>query len=311
VDECEGEAARAFAVNAVAVRRLAETCRDLEATLVHFSTDYVFGGPARTPRVETDRPDPQSVYATSKLAGEHLVRATGGRHFVIRTCGLYGLAGASGKGGNFVETMLRLAREGRPIRVVADQVCTPTSTAELARTIGRLLRTDAYGLYHVTNNGQCSWYEFAERIFGLLDLHPDLAAKRLELLKEIVPKVAECIHIAEVFEHADDFDVIKNHCVAGDLPPHLAVGVGWSCIVVFDTRATHTRCDETHQFHGFISQGFSIGSDLVAQAPNRASTTLRAVSADLYLACIKEWRASPLLLGYFQFQLGERAFLQT
>ena len=175
VDECEGEATRAFAVNAVAVRRLAETCRELGAKLVHVSTDYVFGGRARSPRVETDRPDPQSVYATSKLAGEHLVRGAGGRHFVIRTCGLYGLAGASGKGGNFVETMLRLAREGRPIRVVADQVCTPTSTAELARVIGRLLPTEAYGLYHVTNDGQCSWYEFAERIFTLVDLRPDLA----------------------------------------------------------------------------------------------------------------------------------------
>lgn len=174
VDDCEVEVEKAFQVNAFAVRSLAQTCADIDSTLVHVSTDYVFGGEKRTPYTEVDLPRPLNVYGVSKLAGEHFVRSLCPRHLVIRSSGLYGVAGSSGKGGNFVETMIRMAKEGKPIRVVDDQVLAPTYTKDLAEEIVELLRTEEYGLYHVANGGECSWYEFATEIFGLVSLRPDL-----------------------------------------------------------------------------------------------------------------------------------------
>lgn len=174
VDDCEDQAEKSLAVNAVAVQHLVRTANQVGAVLVHFSSDYVFDGVQRRPYAETDAPNPQSVYAISKLAGELIVRRYAHKYFLIRTCGLYGHAGSSGKGGNFIETMLRLAREGKPIRVVDDQVLTPTCTKDLAEKLAPLIRTDKYGLYHMTNTGECSWYEFAQEIFRLAGLSPDL-----------------------------------------------------------------------------------------------------------------------------------------
>ncbi|MBI2902345.1 MAG: dTDP-4-dehydrorhamnose reductase [Candidatus Methylomirabilis oxyfera] len=175
VDECEDFPDRAFAVNALAVRDLAVAAGAVGAVLVHFSTDYVFDGRQRRPYQETDAPGPLSVYATSKLAGEHFVRAASDRHLVIRTCGLYGLAGRQSKAGNFVETMLRLAIEGRQIRVVGDQIVTPTSAKELARKVRQLVEAGGSGLYHITNHGGCSWYRFAAAIFELSGIRPNLS----------------------------------------------------------------------------------------------------------------------------------------
>lgn len=174
VDECEEFPARAYEVNALAVRHLAQWSKAHQAVLLHFSTDYVFDGCLRRPYTEADLPKPLSAYAVSKLAGEYFIRAIHDRHFIIRTCGLYGIAGSSGKGGNFVETMLRLAVEGKEIRVVNDQVLTPTSAKELAGKVRQLVETRAYGLYHITNNGACSWYEFAASIFEMAGLTPRL-----------------------------------------------------------------------------------------------------------------------------------------
>jgi dTDP-4-dehydrorhamnose reductase len=173
VDECEEEVSKAFWVNAFAVRNLAKICADLDCVFVHISTDYVFDGRKGSPYTEDDPPNPLSVYGSSKLAGESFARNFCPKHFVVRTCGLYGTAGSQAKGGNFVETMIRLAREGKPIRVVNDQVLTPTYTKDLAQKIKELLQTEAYGLYHITSSGQCSWYEFAGKIFELLGLKPD------------------------------------------------------------------------------------------------------------------------------------------
>jgi dTDP-4-dehydrorhamnose reductase len=176
VDDCETQAERAFQANAVAVRSLAQACRATNAVFVHFSTDYVFDGEQTQPYVETDRPGPLSVYAASKLAGEYLAASAHPKHFVIRTCGLFGLGGSRSKGGggNFVETMLRAAAQGKSLRVVSDQVVTPTATADLARKVLQLAQTDAYGLYHITAQGACSWYEFARRIFELAGVQADL-----------------------------------------------------------------------------------------------------------------------------------------
>src|SRR5262249_49970345 len=116
-----------------------------------------------------DPPGPISLYGASKLAGEYFVRSLCPRHFVIRTCGLYGVWGVGGKGRNFVETMIRLPKEGKPVRVVADQVCTPTYTVDLAEAVVKLLETQKYGLYHLTNSGSCSWHELACAIFAQLN----------------------------------------------------------------------------------------------------------------------------------------------
>jgi dTDP-4-dehydrorhamnose reductase len=169
VDKAEAEPEAAFAANAFGVRHLAHACRELGAKLVHISTDYVFGLDATrtTPYAESDSPGPVSVYGASKLAGEHFALAADPRNLVVRTCGLYGVWGAGGKGGNFVETMLRLASQGKPVRVVNDQRCTPSSTADVAGAIAALIDTGVSGLVHATNAGDCTWYEFAAEIFRL------------------------------------------------------------------------------------------------------------------------------------------------
>lgn len=176
VDRAESEPQEAFAVNAWGVRELARLCRERDCLLVHFSTDYVFGldEARRQPWTESDAPGPVSIYGLSKLAGEYLVRALCPRHLVIRTCGLYGVWGSGGKGGNFVETMLRLAGQDKPLRVVNDQTCTPSYTVDVAETTVALLKAGQPGLYHVTNSGCCTWYELARTIFELSGLHVNL-----------------------------------------------------------------------------------------------------------------------------------------
>lgn len=174
VDLAESEPDAAWRINALGPRLLAVEAQRLGARLVHISTDHVFAAPpnpadATPPRPhpgwrEADPPSPASVYAVTKLAGEHFVRAASPRHLVVRTCGLYGPARSPGKG-NFVTTMLRLGRERGEVRVVEDQVCTPTSAADLATALLALLDRGAEGLFHMTNSGQASWCEFAREIF--------------------------------------------------------------------------------------------------------------------------------------------------
>jgi dTDP-4-dehydrorhamnose reductase len=174
VDECEDNPQASFLVNAIAVRDLALAARELGFILIHFSTDYVFDGRKRRPYVEEDSPRPLSVYAVSKLAGEFFVRALLERYFLIRTCGLYGEASSREKGYNFVDRMIALEREGKLLRIVKDQWVTPTSSAELAERVSELIRTSHYGLFHMTNEGKCTWYQFAEKIFSLLGRKPRL-----------------------------------------------------------------------------------------------------------------------------------------
>jgi dTDP-4-dehydrorhamnose reductase len=178
VDKAESEPEAAFAANAWGVRNLAAICRDLDCVLAHFSSDYVFGldTSRNRPFEVSDAPGPVSVYGLSKLSGEYLVRSICPRHFVIRTCGLYGVWGSGGKGSNFVETMLRLAGQGQPLRVVADQTCTPSYTVDVASAAVALLNTNRYGLYHLTNSGATNWHEFARTIFELAGVKVDVSA---------------------------------------------------------------------------------------------------------------------------------------
>jgi len=175
VDESEDNPHEAFLLNSIAVRDLASICRDMGFVLVHFSSDYVFDGRKGEPYVEEDGANPLSVYAVSKLSGEYFVTNIMKKYFLIRTCGLFGEAGCWGKGYNFVDVMVNLEKQGAPIRVINDQWVTPTSTAELAQKISELIRTKHYGLFHLTNEGQCTWYEFASTIFSLTGKKPDIS----------------------------------------------------------------------------------------------------------------------------------------
>jgi dTDP-4-dehydrorhamnose reductase len=183
VDDCESLPELAYQTNTLAVLNLVRIANDLDATLAHVSTDYVFDGASSKPYDESSAPRPLSVYANSKLAGEYLVRSTARKHFVIRTCGLYGRAGSQGKGGNFVETMLKKGRHNEPVQVVNDQTITPTATADLARQMAVVLPTSHYGLFHMTNEGSCSWFEFAAAIFELRGISANLTPTTSELYK--------------------------------------------------------------------------------------------------------------------------------
>jgi dTDP-4-dehydrorhamnose reductase len=183
VDDCETHPELAYGVNAVAVLNLVRIANDLQAVLMHFSTDYVFDGKNHAPYTESSEPFPLSVYANSKLSGEYLVRTEARKYFVIRTCGLYGRGGSRGRGGNFVETMLSKARSGASIQVVRDQVLTPTSTADLARQVSAIVGTPHYGLYHMTNDGACSWFDFAAAVFEIAGVNANLSPTTLDFYK--------------------------------------------------------------------------------------------------------------------------------
>jgi dTDP-4-dehydrorhamnose reductase len=173
VDDCEGEIDRAFLVNALGARNVAVVAQKFGSRFVYISTDHVFGGEAMVrsvPYTEFNAPKPPNAYGWSKLAGEDMVRHHCHRHFIVRTSGLFGVAGSSGKGGNFVETMLRLGRERDELKVVNDQVLSPTYTKDLAIKIAQLITTEYYGIFHITNRGACSWYEFTVEILRLAGL---------------------------------------------------------------------------------------------------------------------------------------------
>lgn len=168
VPACETNDLAAFQINALGAKHVAMACEERSLRLVHISTDYVFDGLKRSPYVETDATQPLNVYGLTKLAGEHYVRQSCSRHYIVRSSGLYGIFECQGKKTNFVETMLRLAEKQTALRVVNDETLTPTFTLHLARQIRTLLTGDSFGTYHATNQGACSWYEFAVRIFDIL-----------------------------------------------------------------------------------------------------------------------------------------------
>ena len=160
VDKAESEAELALTVNALATRHIAEACRDVEAKLLYPSTDYVFGGDGSQPYEVTDEKAPCNVYGRSKLLGEDSVRAINRRNFIVRISWVFGKNGK-----NFVKTMLNLAKTHKKLRVVADQIGSPTYTKDLAPLLVDMVHTDKFGTYHATNEGFCSWAEFAAEIF--------------------------------------------------------------------------------------------------------------------------------------------------
>jgi dTDP-4-dehydrorhamnose reductase len=164
-DEVENNATTGFAVNAHAVGKMAETCRKKQAVFLHISTDYVFSGKTQEPYRESNSIGPVNVYGASKAMGELLALDACTKTYILRVASLYGVAGASGKGGNFVETMLRLARQNGELRVVDDIIMSPTATYDLAKAMLALIeRQPEPGIYHAVNSGSASWYQFAKEI---------------------------------------------------------------------------------------------------------------------------------------------------
>jgi dTDP-4-dehydrorhamnose reductase len=160
VDAAETDTDGAYLVNAIGTRNIAVSAEKVGATVVYISTDYVFSGTGETAYVEYDSPDPQSVYGKSKLAGEQMIRDFCSKWFIVRTSWVFGL-----HGNNFVKTMLRLGQEKPLLKVVNDQKGSPTYTVDLAQFLINLISTEKYGIYHASNSGACTWYEFTSAIF--------------------------------------------------------------------------------------------------------------------------------------------------
>jgi dTDP-4-dehydrorhamnose reductase len=173
VAQAEQEPVRAFEINALGARNVAQVCARANSALMYISTDYIFDGEKGSPYVESDSPSPLNVYGVTKLAGEYFVRAIAKRWYIVRTSGLYGERPCRGKQHNFVQRILRLAETGT-VKVVSDQFSTPTSAADLARQIRLIVEKGKPGLYHATNAGQCSWHEFARLTFELTGTKVDL-----------------------------------------------------------------------------------------------------------------------------------------
>ena len=174
VDVAEKEPQAAFAANALGVRNLAVACRQMDARLVHFSTDYVFDGMAGRPYREEDPTHPLGAYAVSKLAGELYAQAYLDRPLIVRTSGVFGPGGVQTNRGNFVELMLRLASSGQPIRVVEDHFASPTYAPALAARTIDLVEKDAAGVFHIGGGTPISWFHFAGMIFEAAGLTPEL-----------------------------------------------------------------------------------------------------------------------------------------
>jgi dTDP-4-dehydrorhamnose reductase len=173
-DQCEDEPLKTFSVNALGPKNVATVSKEINATTVFISTDYLFSGSKNQPYTEDDAPDPINTYGISKLAGE-LYTKQNPKHYIFRVASLFGTAGASGKGGNFIETMITKAKKDEPITVVDDMWMSPTYTKDAAETIKKILELQlSFGTYHLTNKGKCTWFQFAQEIFKLTNLTPNL-----------------------------------------------------------------------------------------------------------------------------------------
>ena len=165
VDNCETDYDNAYLVNAIGPKNLAVACNKLNIPLIHVSTDYVFDGSKTTPLSEEDKLGPKTAYGKTKLEGEKFVQENTKKYFILRTAWLFGLNGK-----NFVKTMINLSKKNNVLKVVNDQKGCPTYCYDLAMAIKQLLNSDKYGIYHLTNKGELSWYDFAKKIFELSNI---------------------------------------------------------------------------------------------------------------------------------------------
>lgn len=189
VDDAELYPEKAFAVNAIGALNVARIAEEIGAINVYISTDYVFDGTNGEPYTEKDFPNPINVYGLSKYAGEIFTKNYSKKHYIIRVASLYGKAGASGKGGNFVEFMVQKARNREEIKVVDDVFMSPTYTKDVARTLKAFLGLrPEFGVYHMVNEGLCSWYEFTKAIFELLEWDVDVKPIKSSELKRLAKR---------------------------------------------------------------------------------------------------------------------------
>ena len=165
VDNCETDYDNAYLVNAIGPKNLAVACNKLNIPLIHVSTDYVFDGSKTTPLSEEDKLGPKTAYGKTKLEGEKFVQENTKKYFILRTAWLFGINGK-----NFVKTMINLSKKNNLLKVVNDQKGCPTYCYDLAMAIKQLLNSDKYGIYHLTNKGELSWYDFAKKIFELSNI---------------------------------------------------------------------------------------------------------------------------------------------
>ncbi|WP_374017412.1 dTDP-4-dehydrorhamnose reductase [Paenibacillus thiaminolyticus] len=204
VDEAEIDVEKAYRVNAVGTRNIVVAAEAIGAKIVYISTDYVFDGFTQSPYHEYDHTNPQSVYGKSKRAGEVLVQSLSSRYFIVRTSWVFGV-----KGHNFVKTMIKLSSEQTQISVVNDQIGSPTYTADLAHFISHLMITDRYGIYHASNTGECSWYEFACEIFYQLGKKIDIIPCTTDEFPRTAPRPKYSV-MSTVYMQANDFLPFSN-----------------------------------------------------------------------------------------------------
>lgn len=169
VDDCEKNIEKAYQVNSLGTRNVALAAGQVGAKLLYISTDYIFDGKKSEPYLEFDSPNPLNVYGKSKLAGEWYVQTLMSDFFIVRTSWLFGFHGQ-----NFVKTILKLAKEDSPLKVVKDQIGSPTYAFDLAEKVSELVDTDLFGVYHITNQGSCSWFNFAQKILELSGVEKEL-----------------------------------------------------------------------------------------------------------------------------------------
>jgi len=189
VDDSELYPEKAFQVNAIGALNVARVASEIDAVNVYISTDYVFDGTKGEPYTEEDTPNPINVYGLSKYAGEIFTRNYSKKYYIVRVASLYGKAGARGKGGNFVDFMIQKARNGEEIRVVDDTFMSPTYTKDVARTLKKFLELKPeFGVYHMVNEGFCSWYEFAKAIFKILEWNVEVKPIKSSELKRLAKR---------------------------------------------------------------------------------------------------------------------------
>jgi len=188
-DDCEIYPEKTFQVNAIGALNVAKIANEIGAINLYISTDYVFDGEKNEPYTEEDHPNPINIYGLSKYVGEILTRNYSLKYYIIRVASLYGKAGASGKGGNFVEFMIKKAKSGEKIYVVDDMFMSPTYTKDVALTLRRFLKMKPeFGVYHMVNEGHCSWYDFTKAIFEILGWHVELKPIKTNELKRLAKR---------------------------------------------------------------------------------------------------------------------------
>lgn len=208
VDACETQVDKAYLINAIGPRNLSIAATEVGAKMVQISTDYVFSGKTDRPYCEFDVPGPEGMYGKSKLAGEKFVKEFAKDYYILRTAWLYG------DGKNFIKTMLRLSETNDMVKVVGDQIGTPTSAKELAKAINVLLPTENYGLFHATCEGYCSWADFAKEIFAMSGKSTAVQAITTEEFGAPAPRPAYSILDNSMFRMTTDFKFAQWHDAA-------------------------------------------------------------------------------------------------